>query len=82
MPTASLASETQMLDATKLLANALGEQLSESYRRVFGSREPRYGEIVDEAARLTIERIGRSDALYHDAHHTALVVLLAWLKTF
>jgi hypothetical protein len=66
-----------VLDTTKLLANALGEHLSTSYRRVFGSREPRYGEVVDEAARLTMERIGRSDALYHDAHHTALVALVA-----
>jgi hypothetical protein len=55
--------ERKMLDATKLLANALGEHLSTSYRRVFGSREPRYGEVIDEAARLTMERIGRSDAL-------------------
>jgi hypothetical protein len=69
--------EAHMLDATKLLANALGENLSTSYRRVFGSREPRFAEVIDEAARLTMERIGRSDALYHDAHHTALVVLVA-----
>ena len=39
-----------MLDPTMLLASALGEKLSTSYRRVFGSREPRYSEIIDEAA--------------------------------
>jgi hypothetical protein len=66
-----------ILDTTKLLANALGEHLSLSYRRAFASREPRYAEVIDEAARLTIERIGGSDALYHDAHHTALVTLVA-----
>ena len=66
-----------MFDATKLLANALGEHLALGYRRTFGSREPRYAEVIDESARLIIERIGSSDALYHDAHHTALVTLVA-----
>ncbi|WP_336487064.1 metal-dependent phosphohydrolase [Methylobacterium nigriterrae] len=66
-----------MLDATKLLANALGEHLALSYRRTFGSREPRFAEIIEEAGRLIIERIVGSDALYHDAYHTALVTLVA-----
>ena len=30
---------------------------------------------LDEAARLVIERIASSDALYHDCEHTALVTL-------
>lgn len=66
-----------MFDSTKLLANALGEHLALTYRRAFGSREPRYAEVIEEAARLTIERIGGSDALYHNIHHTALVALVA-----
>ena len=33
--------------------------------------------LIDEAARLVIERIATSDALYHDAEHTALVTLVA-----
>lgn len=65
-----------MFDSTKLLANALGEHLALTYRHAFGSREPRYAEVIEEAARLTIERIGGSDALYHDAQHTALVSLV------
>jgi hypothetical protein len=66
-----------MLDPTKLLADALGDHLAAVYRRTFGSREPRYGELIAEAARLVIERITGSDALYHDAYHTALVTLVA-----
>jgi hypothetical protein len=66
-----------MFDATKLLANALGEHLALGYGRAFGSREPRYAEVIDESARLIIERIGSSDALYHDADHTAPVTLVA-----
>jgi hypothetical protein len=33
------------------------------------------GHALDEAARLVIERIASSDALYHDCEHTALVTL-------
>ena len=44
-----------MLDPTKVLADALGGHLAEMYRRVFGGREPRYAEIIDEAARLGYE---------------------------
>ncbi|GJD92048.1 MULTISPECIES: metal-dependent phosphohydrolase [Methylobacterium] len=65
-----------MLELTQLLANALGHHLAHTYTRMFGSREPRYAEVIDEAARLTIERLVGSDALYHDADHTALVALV------
>ena len=66
-----------MFDATKMLADALGEHLAVTYQRTFGSREPRYAEIIEASARLTIERIVGSDALYHDGDHTALVTLVA-----
>ncbi len=35
-----------MFDATKMLADALGEHLALTYQRTFGSREPRYAEII------------------------------------
>jgi hypothetical protein len=65
-----------MLNSTEILADALGERLSASYLRAFGGREPRYAETIGEAARLVIERIGMSDALYHTVEHTALVTLV------
>ena len=64
-----------MLNPTSLLADALGRNLAETYRRIFGDREPHIASGLDEAARLIIERIGSSDALYHDCQHTALVTL-------
>ncbi|MCX4195616.1 metal-dependent phosphohydrolase [Methylobacterium organophilum] len=66
-----------MFDTTKVVANALGEHLALTYQRTFGSREPRYAEIIEASARLTIERIVGSDALYHDGDHTILVTLVA-----
>ena len=64
-----------MLNPTSLLADALGRNLAETYRRIYGDQEPHIASGLDEAARLVIERIASSDALYHDCQHTALVTL-------
>jgi len=64
-----------MLNPTTLLADALGRNLAETYRRIYGDQEPHLASGLDEAARLLIERIASSDALYHDCQHTALVTL-------
>ena len=64
-----------MLNPTSLLADALGRNLAETYRRIYGDQEPHIASGLDEAARLVIERIASSDALYHDCEHTALVTL-------
>ena len=66
-----------MLNPTSLLADALGRNLAETYRRIYGDQEPHIAAGLDEAARLVIERIASSDALYHDCQHTALVTLCA-----
>ena len=66
-----------MLNPTAQLARAVGQNLAEVYRETFGGRDPQIATGLDEAARLIIERIGSSDALYHDAHHTAMVALAA-----
>src|SRR3974390_1041001 len=64
-----------MLHPTSLLADALAQNLSGTFRRIYGEQEPRVAHALDEAARLVIERIASSDALYHDCQHTALVTL-------
>jgi hypothetical protein len=66
-----------MIQPTTLLADALARQLMETFDRTFGSSNPYHGELLGEAARLVIERISLSDALYHTAEHTALVTLVA-----
>jgi len=66
-----------MLNATSLLANELGQNLSGVFLRTFGGAEPHIAALLDEGARLIVERIATSDALYHDAQHTALVTLVA-----
>jgi hypothetical protein len=64
-----------MLNSTSLLADALGRNLSQTFRRIYGDEEPRMASALDEAARLVMERIACSDALYHNCEHTALVTL-------
>jgi hypothetical protein len=69
--------EPDMLNATTLLANELGQNLSGVFLRTFGGSDRHIAALLDEAARLIVERIATSDALYHDAHHTTLVTLVA-----
>lgn len=66
-----------MLNGTALLADEMGRRLSTAFLRSFGNGDQRIAATLDEAARLVIERLATSDALYHDAEHTALVTLVA-----
>jgi hypothetical protein len=43
--------------------------------RAFGSSHARVTEVVPLAARLVLDCIGNSDALYHNVEHTMLVAL-------
>jgi hypothetical protein len=66
-----------VLNTTKLLADALGQSLSQVFLRTFGGQHPQIAALLDEAGRLIIERLASSDALYHNAEHTAQVTLVA-----
>jgi hypothetical protein len=66
-----------MIQPTSLLADALADRLMSTFERVYRGSAPRHAMIIGEAARLLIERIALSDALYHSADHTALVTLVA-----
>ena len=65
-----------MLNATTLLADELGKRLSGVFLRTFGDGEPLIAAVLDGGATV-IQRLATSDALYHDAEHTALVTLVA-----
>jgi hypothetical protein len=64
-----------MITVPELAADALGEFLSHYMRRRFGSHETRLVEMVPSIARIALECIGSSDALYHNVEHTMLVTL-------
>lgn len=65
-----------MLNFATLKIDALGDVLEHNYREVFGSNEPIYAQKLSLAARLVLEVIANSDALYHDVDHTMLVTLV------
>ena len=64
-----------MMTVPALAADALGEFLASYMRRRFGSSEAYLVEMVPSIARIAIECIGNSDALYHNVEHTMLVTL-------
>jgi hypothetical protein len=64
-----------MMTLPELAADALEEFLGAFMRRRFGSSQTPLVEIVPTAARLALECIGNSDALYHNIEHTMLVTL-------
>jgi hypothetical protein len=64
-----------LLIVADVAADALGTFLAADFRRTFGNAHERLAEVIDLTARLAIECIANSDALYHNFEHTLLVVL-------
>lgn len=66
-----------MLQPISLLADTFARHLMRGFEDCFGTRAPRHAELIGEAARLAVERLSLSDALYHNAEHTILVTMVA-----
>src|SRR3977135_3015115 len=64
-----------MMTLPELAAEALGAFLASDMKDRFGASHARLAELVPFAARLSLELIGNSDALYHNVEHTLLVTL-------
>src|SRR5215510_13595635 len=64
-----------MITIPEVVAQALGSFLTSDTKSRFGSSDARLAEVLPFAARLTLECIGNSDALYHNIEHTMLVTL-------
>src|SRR5690348_7058973 len=64
-----------MITVPELAADALGKFLGNYMRRRFGSSQTHLVEMVPSIARIALECIGNSDALYHNVEHTMLVTL-------
>ena len=67
-----------MLTIPELAAEALGSHLAEHMGRRFGSTDAGLIDLVQSAARLALDCIGNSDALYHNVEHTMLVTLVGY----
>jgi len=64
-----------MITVPELAADALGKFLASYMKRRFGSSQTHLVEMVPSIARVALECIGNSDALYHNVEHTMLVTL-------
>ncbi len=67
-----------MITVPELAAEELGSYLSSHLSRRFGSTQAGLTELIPSAARLALECIGTSDALYHTVEHTMLVTLVGY----
>jgi hypothetical protein len=65
-----------MITIPELAAEALGSFLASNMSRRFGSSNPALAELIPSLARLALDSIGNSDALYHNVEHTMLVTLV------
>jgi len=64
-----------MMTLPELATDAVEKFLGSYMRRRFGATQTSLAEIVPAAARVALECIGNSDALYHNVEHTMLVTL-------
>jgi hypothetical protein len=64
-----------LITVPKLAAKALGSFLGKQLTARFGSSDAELTKLIPSAARLALECIGNSDALYHNVEHTMLVTL-------
>jgi len=64
-----------IITVPELVADALGDFLANYMRQRYGSSQNQLVELVPSIARIALECIGNSDALYHNVEHTMLVTL-------
>lgn len=64
-----------MMTLPELAADALEGFIGTFMRRRFGPSQTELLEVVPSVARIALECIGNSDALYHNVEHTLLVTL-------
>ena len=62
-----------MFEPLDLVIDAFAERLGENYRAVYGKSDPDHAPIIRSTARLALERIAGTDAVYHDLLHTLFV---------
>ncbi|HXW41979.1 MAG TPA: metal-dependent phosphohydrolase [Xanthobacteraceae bacterium] len=67
-----------MITVPELAAEALGSYLHEHLSRRFASTHAHLTELIPSVARLSLECIGNSDALYHNVEHTMLVTMVGY----
>lgn len=66
-----------MLDLQRVTIEHLVDEVKHGYVRTYSNLLPEYGNIISWTARLALENISNSNALYHNVDHTIMVTLAA-----
>jgi hypothetical protein len=67
-----------VITVPQMAAEALSSYPAEHMDRRFGATQAGLTELITSVARLALECIGNSDALYHNVEHTMLVTLAGY----
>jgi len=67
-----------LITVPELAAESLSDYLAEHLGRRFESVDAQLTELIPAVARIALECIGNSDALYHNVEHTMLVTLVGY----
>ena len=62
-----------MFEPCLLVIDAFADRLGRNYRAVYGKTDPDHAAVIRATARLALERIAGTDAVYHDVLHTLFV---------
>lgn len=65
-----------MFNPTATVAAAFGDHLADTYLEYFSGRNEEHAAYIKGGARMVLERLGNSDALYHNGEHTMMVTLV------
>jgi hypothetical protein len=65
--------EAPVFEPILLVIEAFAAKLGRNYRAVYGKGDPDHAPIIRATARLALERIAGTDAVYHDVLHTLFV---------
>lgn len=76
MSLGALKCEMTMFNPTAVVASEFGDYLAQTYLQYFSGRKAEYAAFISGSARMLLERLGNSDALYHNAEHTMMVTLV------
>jgi hypothetical protein len=70
------ARSSAMFRPSKILSEAFVKRVTGNYRKCFGEGPPGHLETLTLSARMSMSRLARTNALYHNLDHTMMVALV------
>ena len=64
-----------MINLSRMMINYLVEEVQKAYFHTYSNLEPEIGNMIGWTARLALENIANSNALYHNLEHTVMVTM-------